>query len=274
MTFLLTRIDHLGRSVTRNLLYTFRVLLMVYTSIRATILDHAQGLRTIIRVLAAQIYFTGWQALPLISTLALATGGILILQGMGNLNMLGWSQMIGNFMVVVLVREAGPLLTALVVIARSGTAVASEIGNMRANREIDALESMGINPLSFIVFPRVIGGVISVLCLAFYFIVIGLLGGYFLTKFLHNMTLSFYLDSLTSAFSKDDVFIFLLKNGFSGMIIFVVCCYQGLSVKKSPHEVPQATTDAVVKSIIYVTIFNLAVTAFVYLGQLKKIGVI
>lgn len=83
-------------------------------------MDQTQGLRTIIGVVASQIYFTGWQALPLITTLALTTGGILILQGMGNLNLLGWSEMIGNFMVVVLVREAGPLLTALVVIARSG----------------------------------------------------------------------------------------------------------------------------------------------------------
>jgi len=274
MSFLFNRIDHLGRFITGNLMYTYRVLMMVYLSMRATALDQAQGLRTIFSVIASQIYFTGWQALPLITTLALTTGGILIIQGMGNLNFLGWTEMIGNFMVVVLVREAGPLLTALVVIARSGTAVASEIGNMRANREIEALESMGINPLSFIVFPRVIGGVVSVLCLAFYFIIIGVLGGFFLTKFLHSMPLNFYIDSLMNALTKDDVIIFVLKNGFSGMIIFVVCCYQGLSVKKSPHEVPQATTDAVVKSIIYVTVFNLVVTAFVYLGQLKKFGVI
>ncbi|MCK6599861.1 MAG: ABC transporter permease, partial [Bdellovibrionaceae bacterium] len=84
---------------------------------------------------------------------------------------------------------------------------------------------------------------------------------------------SFYSESVLRAFAKEDVFIFLLKNSFSGMIIFVVSCYQGLSVKKSPHEVPQVTTQAVVKSIIYVTVFNMSVTAIVYLNQLKKIGV-
>ena len=68
--------------------------------------------------------------------------------------------------------------------------------------------------------------------------------------------------------------IFLLKNGFSGVIIFVVSCFQGLSVQKSPHEVPQVTTQAVVKSIIYVTVFNLSVTAVVYINQLKQLGVI
>lgn len=112
------------------------------------------------------------------------------------------------------------------------------------------------------------------MCLAFYFIFIGLLGGFLLTKSLHEMPLGFYTESLMNAFSKEDVAIFLLKNSFSGMIIFVVCCYQGLSVKKSPHEVPMVTTDAVVKSIIYVTVFNMAVTAFVYLAQLKKFGVL
>lgn len=268
------RVDRLGRFVFSHFDYTFRIFSMVYLSLRATIMDQAQGFRTIIGVLSAQIYFTGFQALALVSTLALATGSILILQGMGNLTLLGGTQMIGSFLVVVLVREAGPLLTALVVIARSGTAVASELGNMRANREIDALSSMGINPLSYIVFPRVVGGVISVLCLAYYFILIALIGGYFVTHALHKMPFNFYMDSLLKAFAKEDVLIFFLKNSFSGMIIFVVCCYQGLSVKRSPHEVPQATTQAVVKSIIYVTVFNIAVTAYFYMGKLKEMGVI
>lgn len=274
MNFIWVRVDRLGRAVLSHFDYTFRVLAMVYLSIRATVLDQAQGFRTIIGVLSAQIYFTGYQALAIITVLALATGGILILQGMGNLSLLGGTQMIGSFMIVVLVRETAPLLTALVVIARSGTAVASEIGNMRANKEIDALKSMGINPLSFIVFPRIMGGVISVLCLAYYFTLIGLIGGFFITQALHKMPFAFYMDSLLKAFAQEDVFIFLLKNSFSGMIIFVVCCYQGLSVRRSPHEVPQVTTQAVVKSIIYVTVFNLAVTAYFYIGRLKEMGVL
>lgn len=274
MNFLMQRIDKLGQGVIVNIEYTARLFMLLYMSIRATILDRAQGFRTIISVISQQIYFTGWEALPLISILALTTGSILALQGMGNLTMFGGTQMIGSYLVVVLVRETAPLLTALVVIARSGTAVASEVGNMRANREIEALESLGINPLSFIVFPRVIGGVLSVICLAFYFIVIALFGGLIALKTFQGMPVNFYLDSLLESFAKEDVLIFLLKNSFGGMIIFVVCCYQGMSVRKSPHEVPQVTTQAVVKSIIYVTVFNLAVTAWFYLNQLKNMGVI
>lgn len=274
MTSLLAHIDSLGRSVTKNLEYTARVLLMVYLALRATLLDKAQGFRQIVGVISAQIYFTGFQALPLISVLALGVGAIMILQSLSNLTLLGGTQMIGNFLIVMVLREAGPLLVALVVIARSGTAVASEVGNMRANREIEALESMGINPLSFIVFPRVLGGIISVLGLAFYFNFIALIGGFLITRFLQDMPMGFYTDSLMKAIAKEDVIIFALKNGFSGMIIFVVSCYQGLSVKRSPHEVPQVTTQAVVNSIIFVVIFNLMVSALFYLNQLRSLGVL
>tara|TARA_B110001454_G_C12723072_1_gene435694 strand:- start:9140 stop:9964 length:825 start_codon:yes stop_codon:yes gene_type:complete len=274
MNIVWDRIESLGRTITENLEYTLKIFLMIYLSFRAAFLDQAQGLRQTLSVLSTQIYFTGWQAMPLISILALGTGGILVIQGMTNLTLLGGTEMLGNLIVVVLVREIGPLLTALVVIARSGTAVATEVGNMRANREIEALESMGINPLSYIVFPRIVGGIVSVLCLAFYFMIIAIFGGYLLTQFFHDIPFSFYSENLLRAFGKEDVAIFLLKNGFSGVIIFVVSCFQGLSVKKSPHEVPQVTTQAVVKSIIYVTVFNLVVTAIVYLNQLQKLGVV
>ena len=273
-TFFWGYIDGMGKRVVGNIRYTLNVLLMVYLSIRATMKDQAQGIRTIFSVVATQIYFTGWQAMPLITVLALASGAITILQSSSQLSLLGGTEMIGNLLVVIIVREVGPLLTALVVIARSGTAVASEIGNMRANREIEALEVMGIDPLSFIVFPRIIGGVISVVCLCFYFILISLLGGYFITRLIQDLPFVFYMDSLVRALASEDIFLFLVKTSFGGMIIFVVSCYQGLLVKRSPHEVPQVTTKAVVDSIIYVTVFNLSVTALFYLNQLVKLGVI
>jgi phospholipid/cholesterol/gamma-HCH transport system permease protein len=274
MTAVLRGIDHLGRLLTKNIEYTCEVLLMVYLAFRAAIFEQSQGLRTIFSVVSAQIYFSGWQALPLVSVLALVTGAIVVLQSSSQLSFLGGSDMIGNLLVVIIVRELGPLLTALVVIARSGTAVASEIGNMRANREIEALEVMGINPLSFIVFPRLLGGIISVLCLAIYYILIAILGGFFVTRLIQNMSLSFYLDSLASAVAAEDLWLFLLKNAFSGMIIFVVACYQGLSVMKSHTEVPIATTQAVVKSIGYVVVFNLTVTTLFYLSRLKSLGLL
>lgn len=247
---------------------------MIYLSFRAAMFDQSQGLRTIFSVVSAQIYFTGFQALPLITVLALASGSIVIMQSSAQLSLLGGNEMIGNLLVVVIVREVAPLITALIVIARSGTAVASEIGNMRVNKEIEALEVMGINPLSYIVFPRLVGGIVSVMCLAFYYIFISLIGGFLVTKIVHDMPFVFYSESLARAFAAEDVLLFILKNSFSGAIIFIVCCYQGLLVRQGPHEVPQVTTKAVVNSIIYVTSFNLLVTTLFYLNQLMRLGIL
>lgn len=266
-------LSSLGRRITEPVEYTLEVFLMIYLSCRAAFFDQAQGLRSVFSVVSAQIYFTGFQALPLISVLALASGSIVILQASTNLSLLGGGAMLGDLMVVIVVRELAPLLTALIVIARSGTAVASEIGNMRVNKEIEALECMGIHPLSYVVFPRLIGGIISVICLAIYYVLIAILGGYVVTSLLHQLTFSYFVDSLSGAFSSVDFGLFLLKNTFSGAIIFMISCYQGLLVKQGPHEVPQVTTKAVVNSVIYVVAFNMTVTILFYLGRLMALGV-
>lgn len=273
-TRFLARADAIGEKFFSVFTYTIKVLTMVYLSIRAAVYDQAQGLRTVFSVVSSQIYFTGFEALPLISVLALATGVICVLQGFAQLQILGQASMVGNLLIVIIVREIGPLLTALIVVARSGTAVASEIGNMRANREIEALETMGINPLSYIVFPRIVGGTVSVLCLAFYFNIVALFGGFLVASLLKDMPFQFYTDLLANAMTLEDLWMFLIKNSFSGMIIFVVSCYQGLSVKQSSHEVPQATTKAVVNSIIYVVGFNLGLTTLFYLKQILDLGIL
>lgn len=267
-------LQRLGQSVLGPIEYTLEVFLMIYRAFRAALVDQSQGFRTLYGVISAQIYFTGWQALPIITVLALASGTVVIMQASANLALLGGGDMIGNLMIMIIFREVAPLLTALFVIARSGTAVASEIGNMRVNREIEALEVMGIDPLSFIVFPRLVGGIISVMCLAIYFVVIAIVGGFLITRLTNDMPFSFYADSIANAFTRADVFIFLIKNCFGGAIIFINCCYKGLLVQQSPTEVPQATTHAVVNSVISVVVFNLTMTTLFYLGQLMRMGVL
>jgi phospholipid/cholesterol/gamma-HCH transport system permease protein len=267
-------VDSVGRGFISIFTYTAQVLVMVYLSVRAAVYDQAQGMRTIFSVISAQVYFTGFQALPLISVLALATGAVCVLESFAQLQLLGQSSMVGSLLITIIVREVGPLLTALIVVARSGTAVATEIGNMRANREIEALETMGINPLSYIVFPRLVGGTVSVICLAFYFNIIALFGGFLVASLIKDMPFSFYSDLLANSLTMDDIGMFLLKNTFSGLIIFVVCCYQGLAVQQSAHEVPAMTTKAVVNAIIYVVIFNLGVSMIFYIRQLQGWGLI
>jgi phospholipid/cholesterol/gamma-HCH transport system permease protein len=267
-------IDDVGRKVLRQLEYTGQIFLMFYLSFRATIQNKNQKTGVILSVVFSQVYFTGVQALPLISGLAIASSSVVILQSTSQFNILGGGNMVGQMMVMLIVREIAPLLTALIVIARSGTAVASEIGNMRVNKEIEALEVMGINPLSYIVFPRIAGGIISVLCLTLYFTYISFLSGFLFSKIFLNIHLSYYLDSIMQVISKEDLILIACKNIVGGAIIFTICCYQGLQVKEGPHEVPQATTSGVVNSIIYVVAFNLIVSILFYLNQLIQLGII
>ncbi|MCB0351210.1 MAG: ABC transporter permease [Bdellovibrionales bacterium] len=246
---------------------------MFYLSIRTTVMTRNQSFASILQVVFAQVYFTGYQALPLISGMAIATSSIVILQSSSQFNILGGGNMVGQLMVMLIVREVAPLLTALIVIARSGTAVASELGNMKVNREIEALEVMGINPLSFIVFPRLIGGVISVLCLTLYFTYVAFISGFIFSKLFLNIPLNFYIDAIMQVLSKEDVLLLACKNIVGGAIIFTICCYQGLQVNH-PYEVPQATTNGVVKSIIYVVGFNIIVSILFYLNQLVQMGIL
>ncbi len=271
---MVTVVDYLGQRVLGCLVYAWDLLALVYLSFRTMLLNRAQGFRTVVSVVCSQIYFTGFQALPLISAIAFATGGIVVMQSTSQMSMLGGGGSLGQVLVIVVVREVGPLLTALIVIARSGTAVASEIGTMRANREIEALESMGINPLSFIVFPRLAGGIISVFCLAVYFLMASVLGGLVVARGLQGIPVGFYFGSIAQAFTQADVYLFCLKNLFSGTIIFTIACYQGFQVLHGPHEVPQVTTRAVVGSIISVIGFNMIVTTLYYLNQLMALGVL
>lgn len=282
MNAIIKTADDIGARTFDFFRYVHAIALLIYLSMRSTFFGIAKGharvkvheLRQVFSVVSSQIYFTGWQALPMISILALAAGGIAILQSSAQLSLFGGTGMLGNILVVIIVRELGPLITALIVIARSGAAVASEIGNMRVNREIEALEVMGINPLSYIVFPRVAGGVISVMCLAFYFDAVALGGGYLASRALHNLPFTFYFELLANAFAFEDVILFLVKNGFSGLMIFAIACRQGMSVQLSSHEVPQVTTKAVVHAIVAVTTFNLIVSILFYVKQLIRLGIL
>ncbi len=272
-SYVLVNIDNIGRRFLKGIEYTFNIIFMVYVAIREGFKDNAHSFRSIFSVVSAQIYFTGFQALPLVSLLAVASGALVIVQSTSQLSLLGGSNMMGPLLIAVIIRELGPLMTSLIVVARSGTAVATELGNMKVNRETEALESMGINPMSYVVFPRLIGGIISVITLAFYFNFIALLGGFAVTQFFQDVPFHHFVSSLAQAFTIDDFWVFLIKNTFSGAIIFTISSYQGLQVSKSPHEVPQVTTQAVVDSILYVIGFNIIVTLLFYLNKLVRLGV-
>ncbi len=238
--------------------------LMVY-SIIETLFGDKRGNRVVKDVLKKQILFTGYDALPIIGIIALSLGAVVIIQTVTALTKIGAEDLIGKILIIVIMREFGPILTAIIVIGRSGTAIATEIGNMMVNNEIEAIEVMGLDPLKFIVFPRIVGGMISVMALTVYFSLIGILGGFLVASFVLTIPFSKFFSIIFSNMNFLDVLILLIKSTVFGAIISTISVYHGFKIELSYTEVPQAVTRAVVSSLVFTFIFNGIVTALFYL---------
>jgi len=207
------------------------------------------GYRINLNVLFKQVLFTGVDALPLIAIVALAIGGISIIQSLTFLPRFGGESFIGNILITVIVRELGPLLTGFIVIGRSGTAITTEIGNMAVSHEIEALESMGIDPIRYIVLPRIFGMTASLVSLNIYFDIFAILGGFLVSKLVLVTSFIPFLQRILESVVLSDLTISLLKGFIFGILISLTSSYRGFSVKTSSTEVPQMTTKGVVDAI-------------------------
>ena len=199
----------------------------------------------------AQIHRAGVRLLPMIGFLGCALGLIIVGQTVSLLTRVGAHSYIGTLMVTVVIRELGPLLTAVVVLARVGAATVVELGTSRAQGEVEALEALGIDPVHYLVVPRMWGLAVAVFSLTIYFVLIALLSGY-LFAFLQDVPMrpSEYFHQLAGAVRWEDFVMLTLKTAAFGIIVAVVCCYQGLAKPLRIEEVPNATTRAVVSSVV------------------------
>lgn len=232
-----------------------------------------RGLKATLDVVISQTLFTGVQALPLVAAIALLIGIIIIVQSMTTMPKLGAGDFFGKIFVLVIIRELGPLLTAVIVIGRSGSALAAYIGNMKVNQEIEALEVMGISPVNFIVMPAMLGGLIAMVCLTLFFDVIAVFGGYgiiftgkmlSISAFSFDLELNVFLSKILGALGKWDIPVSFFKGVFFSMIITITACYHGLIIRPSFTEVPKATLRAVVQSLVITMLFNSFVTIVFY----------
>ncbi len=216
-------------------------------------------------VLLKQILFTGVDALPVIALVALAIGATSIIQSFSTLTKIGGESFIGKILITVIIRELGPILTGFIVISRSGTAITTEIGNMMVSHEMEALESMGIDPIRYIVIPRILGVTISLVSLNIYFDILAILGGFFVSKMIIVTSLGIFLEKMIKAMILSDLTISLLKGVIFGILISIICTFFGFSVKLSTTEVPQMTTRAVVNSIMMLFLADGIVTFIYYM---------
>ena len=218
-------------------------------------------------MISLQISRAGVRLLPMVSFVALALGLVVIGQTVSMLNRYAASaqEWAGVVMVSVIVRELGPLVTAFLVLARVGTVIVIELSTNRATGEVEALEALGIDPIHFLVMPRVLGLAAAIFSLTVYMIIVALVSGYIFT-FLQDIPLSpgQYLNQLTSSLRWEDFALLALKTISFGVAIAVITCFHGLARPVRLDEVGQVTSNAVVSSVIACVLLD-ALFIIVYL---------
>ena len=219
-----------------------------------------------LRVILDQVWFTGLEALPSLTLISLIVGFIVIVQALPTVVQFGAHQWIGTILVLAIVRELGPLLTAMVVISRSGTAIAAELAVNKATGEIEVLEAMGIDPFHLIVVPRMVGGAISMFCLVIYFDIIALAGGFLVASLRLILPLNLFVRYFFETLTLKDVLISGLKSLIFGTIIPLICCYHGLiRIERATFEVPQVARDGVIRCMFFVFALSASISAVFYL---------
>jgi phospholipid/cholesterol/gamma-HCH transport system permease protein len=212
-----------------------------------------------------QAMASGVTAIPIVSLIAFFIGLIMALQGAYELRKLGAMQLVPALVAVSITRELGPLITAIVVIGRSGSAFAAEIGTMRVTEELDALSTMALDPLAFLVAPKFFAMAIMVPCLAVWADLMGILGGCFFGIAGGGFSAVGYFINTRDALVLSDVMTGIFKSFVFGIIITAVGCQEGFSTGAGAEEVGRSTTSAVVVSILMVILVDVVFTALFYL---------
>ncbi len=220
--------------------------------------------RSIYNIIINQTRFTGIDALPVVIIIALLLGGTVIIQAMTNLPKFGVEDFIGNLLVIIIAREMGPLATALIVIIRSGTAIATEISVQKWSKEILAMELIGIDTKLFIVFPRIIASIISIASLIIIFIVIAFFGGYLLSLTVIYIPINVFAQSIIDAFKFIDIASAMIKSIIFGITIPLISCYYGF-MPQSKFEIPIYVSKAVTRTLFVSIIVNVLVSIIFYL---------
>ena len=206
----------------------------------------------------------GVGAIPVVSLITFFIGIIMALQGAYELKRFGAIQLVVSVVAVSITRELGPLITAIVVIGRSGSAFAAEIGTMKVTEELDALETMALHPVGFLVTPKLMAMLIMMPCLTVWADFMGILGGSVFGVTKVGFTLATYLAATRDALFLRDIVTGLIKSLVFALVITTVGCQEGFSTGAGPEEVGRSTTAAVVTSIFLVVLVDLVFTMVFY----------
>lgn len=254
-------------SITKKILSLWKGIRSFYRFFLSIILSvrHIKYLRfrSLYSIAINQTRFTGFDALPLIILLALLLGATVIIQATKNFPKFGIEGFIGNLLVLIIARELGPLATAMIVISRSGSAIAAEIATQKGNKEILSLELLGIDSRLYIVLPRIIASIISIFSLIIIFDLVAFFGGYIISLTTVFIPVDIFIQNLMESFSIVDLVITVIKSVIYGILIPLICCYYGFK-PVTQFQIPIYVSHAVVRTLMIIFVINALISALFY----------
>lgn len=218
-----------------------------------------------LRAVVRQIVRAGYDSLLLVSLLSFLVGMIMALQSAYQLRKLHALELVADLVAIAFTRELAPLLTGIIVAGRVGSAIAAELGTMKVSQEIDALIVMGIDPLSYMVTPRLLALMVALPCLAIFAGLVGILGG--LVVGVGGLGAGAYFVHSLDALQTQDLVTGMVKAVIFAAVIGLIGCHQGLQTRGGPEAVGRATTTSVVRSIVLMIGADLFITAVFYVGN-------
>jgi phospholipid/cholesterol/gamma-HCH transport system permease protein len=245
-----------GRLVLSRLMYAVKLSTFSMLALRDWYRHNRIFSRRSYRNVIAQIIFTGVDALPTITMLGLATSFIFTFRLIAIVDSIGGTEDLVDVLTNVIGLEIGPLIAAIILISRTGSAIVIDLGNMKLHREIEGLELLAVNINDYLIAPRLLGAAISQLAITVYFTLITMVVGILLSGLLLNVSHFDLLISLSTVFSLPLLGAFVIKNMLFGFMIAATACYHGMRVRTSPTEVPQQAQRAIVNSLIMLFIID------------------
>ena len=211
-----------------------------------------------------QMLEVGVNSVPVILITALFTGMVLALQTYTGFKRFGAEGLVGSVVALSMTRELGPVLSALMLTGRAGSAMAAELATMRVTEQIDALETLATNPIKYLIVPRFLSGIIMLPALVIFANILGILGGYYVAVVLFGMSSNSYMRTTWEYLQMQDIYSGLIKACFFGAVFTLICCYKGFNAVGGAEGVGKATTSAVVYSSMTVLISEYFLSAWLF----------
>ena len=247
----------------------------------ASLFSSSRNFKTDTRNIIMQTFFTGVEIFPILFVVATLFGTIVIIEVISMMGKMGFSDVVGSLIVVVIIRELGPILTAFLIAGRSGSSLTTYIGSMVINSEVDALATMGVDPIRYLVMPGLIGGSIATLIMTIFFSGSAIGAGFLITKaaiFLTGNALNLQLtwdylsNEILKALTTMDFVLIVVKPLVFGCIITTNACYQALNIPRDVRQVPKAVSRSVIKSFLYVVIADVIISIFYLVDYMNNLN--